>query len=261
MRYLILGCGWVGQSVADKWLADGHEVWASTTSVEKYHCLQDSGIFAFQYDFDTNDLPVEEMPATFDFILVSIPATNRHSVEVLKTRFEHVHTFLARLHYKKLIFLSSVGIYPDISARIDEASLEEGDLNEKLRLAERSMQLLSNAYVFRLGGLFGKNRIFAKYFENRVCTTGAQRANFVHLDDVMALLELAFRSSLRQPIYNLVAPEHPLKRDVVIASALKNSMALPKSFQNDESFQKVVLGASLQDELNYTFKYPSPLDF
>lgn len=34
MRYLILGCGWVGEFVANLWLKEGHEVWASTTTAE-----------------------------------------------------------------------------------------------------------------------------------------------------------------------------------------------------------------------------------
>lgn len=40
MRYLILGCGWVGEFVANLWLKEGHEVWASTTTAEKYHRLK-----------------------------------------------------------------------------------------------------------------------------------------------------------------------------------------------------------------------------
>jgi len=251
----------VGQSAAAKWLGDGHEVWASTTTLEKYHRLQDDGIFAFQYDFDTHDLPVESMPTVFDFILVSIPATNRHTVEVLRARFERVHTFLNRLQYQKLIFLSSIGIYPDISAYIDEYRLNEDSLHGKLKLAEQSIGQMERVHIFRLGGLFGKNRIFAKYFENKICSTGGQPANFVHVDDVTTLLELAFRSDLQHPIYNVVAPEHPLKKDVILAAAAKYNMALPSSFEDVDSFQKIVLGDLLQNELNYSFKFPSPLGF
>lgn len=261
MRYLILGCGWVGEYVARLWIAEGHEVWASTTSSEKYHRLLSDGIFAFVHNFDDDNAIPDNFPESFDYILVSIPATKRHSEDILVKRFDRVFGFVSGLTYNKLIFLSSVGIYPDISGDMFENGWESNQLDAKLLSAEESMRRLSGVIVYRLGGLFGQERIFAKYFQHKVCTTGGQLCNFVHLEDVAALIRLGFDSDLTNGLYNVVTPAHPLKHDVILASARKYGFAVPEAFRDEDSFQKKVHGSLLQDELNYTFKFPSPLDF
>lgn len=261
MRYLILGCGWVGEFVAKLWLKEGHEVWASTTTAEKYHRLLTDGIFVFKQNFDEKLTPVADLPKNFDYILVSVPATNKSSIEELTKRFLRVSDFLSGLNYSKIIFLSSTGIYPDVSKEIDEDSFVEDELQSKLLLAEKTIGLFQNTHIYRLGGLFGQNRIFAKYFQQKVCTTGGQFANFVHLEDVALLISEGFLKLLKHPIYNVVCPVHPLKQAVIEVSAKKYGFELPSAFNNVDSFQKIVNSNRLQNDLNYTFKYESPLDF
>lgn len=261
MRYLILGCGWVGEFVAKFWLKEGHEVWASTTTAEKYHRLLTDGIFAFKQNFDEQSTPVVNLPKEFDYILVSVPATNKSTIEDLTQRFLRVSDFLSDLHYNKIIFLSSIGIYPDVSKDIDEDSFDEDELQAKLLLAEKSIGLFPNTHIYRLGGLFGQNRIFAKYFQKKECITGGQPANFIHLEDVALLISEGFVKPLNYKIYNVVCPHHPLKQAVVEASAQKYGFELPTAFNDVDSFQKIVRSNRLQNDLNYTFKYESPLDF
>src|SRR5690606_24668961 len=92
----------------------GHEVWASTTQYEKYHRLKTDGIFSFIADFDKGSvLPDEFLPDQFDFVLNSIPASQKNSLSGLGTRFSNVKGFLENIQWTKQVFLSSVGIYPD----------------------------------------------------------------------------------------------------------------------------------------------------
>lgn len=261
MRYLILGCGWVGEFVAKLWLNEGHEVWASTTTDEKYHRLRSDGIFVFTHNFDKSATLPDDLPIDFDYILVSIPASSKSTIEQLTHRFFHVAQSLSTLTYKKIIFLSSTGIYPDVSKEIMEDTFAENELQEKLLLAEKAIGQFPRTHVFRLGGLFGLNRIFAKYFANKICTTGGQLANFIHLEDVARIISLGFVTPLTYAIYNVVCPLHPSKKDVIEASAKKYGFDLPSAFNDSASFQKIVRSARLQNDLNYTFKYKSPLDF
>jgi len=260
MRYLILGCGWVGTFVAKECLAAGHEVWASTRSLEKCHHLQGDGIFAFVLDFD-EDLTAPASLPYFDSILVSVPATSKSAVSEIQLRFERVRRFLAQLNYGKIIFLSSVGIYPDVSKLIREDSFEDRELNPRLLEAEHRMQQLPGVVIYRLGGLFGLDRIFARYFQGKVCTTGEQLANFVYIEDVSRLIILGIPHSFVHGIYNVVTPMHPLKEAVIRASAAKYQLDLPLRFEAGERFKKEVCGDRIRQELNYTFKYASPLDF
>ncbi|WDF67648.1 NAD-dependent epimerase/dehydratase family protein [Sphingobacterium oryzagri] len=259
MTYLILGCGWIGEALAQQLLLAGHQVYATTTQFEKYQRLRQAGIFAIQANFDTS-VNQQDFPAEVDYVLTSVPAVKRLAKDQLLGRFEAVQRLLSDLSYKKHIFLSSIGVYPDRDGVFTEDDVLDGN-HDNLQLAESMMLSLKNTIVFRLGGLFGGSRIFAKYFEDKVCTTGAQLANFVHRDDVIVLLVRAFEKELQASVYNIVAPEHPLKAEVIRASAAKYKYKLPTSFENQSDFQKFVSGRKIETELDYRFIYPSPLDF
>lgn len=209
-------------------------------------------------DFD-RELEPWALPTSFDYVLTSVPATSKFSQDVLEQRFTNVQKLLQRITYRKHIFLSSVGVYPDRDGVMDEHYAI--GLNSRLLFAEELLKSLPHTLIFRLGGLFGKSRIFAKYFANRVCTTGDQLANFVHLDDVVALLDLGFVHMEGGEVYNVVSPEHPTKEEVVRASAQKYGYDLPTAFEPDNSFQKIILSKKIIDQLGYQFQFSSPLDF
>jgi len=240
----------------------GHEVWASTTTYEKYHRLKADGIFSFILDFDCESFPEKaDLPDQFDFVVNSIPASQKNSLTGIENRFSNIKLFFGHIKWRKQVFLSSIGIYPDKDVVFDESYADTAELSSKLFLAEKCMLGLAHTIVYRLGGLFGKNRVFAKYFSERICTTGEQPANFVHIDDAVKLIEEASYHLLRHAIYNVVAPLHPKKMDVILASAKKYGYALPLAFEATDAVQKIVSGKLLQEELEYQFILPDPLQF
>lgn len=258
-KVLILGCGWVAEDLAFKLLESGFHVVVTTTSVEKSKVLLQKGLEAYVVDFDKN-IDSNFSVGDFDYVLTSVPAASKNTVEQTKYRFEQIKSFLENTSFRRHIYLSSTGIYPDCDGLFTEYYIKK-ELNERLSVAEQLMLTLSNSSVYRLGGLFGKNRIFAKYFENRICSTGNQVANFVHVDDVVDLIYKGFEIGLQSDIYNIVAPEHPNKEEVIRASAQKYGFQLPSEFKPENSFQKIVDGSKIINELNYSFKHPSPLEF
>ncbi len=259
-HFLILGCGWVGEAFAKLVVSRGHEAAVTVTSAEKAKRLQDEGINAMVHNFDQSArLPLDGLH--FDYILNSIPASKKSDITTLSLRFEQVADALQCVAYKKHIYLSSIGIYPEQSREFDEYFAVEKEMSEHLLLAEKEMHAVPHTVVYRLGGLFGQQRIFAKYFQGKICKTGAQSANFIHIEDVLALLWLGFMQPLSQSVYNLVCPQHPQKEAVIRASAAKYGYALPSAFKDEASYDKVVRGDRIARELQYTFKYASPVDF
>lgn len=257
-RVLILGCGWVGEEFAKSMVASGAEVWATTTSDSKITRFKELGVKPILANFDVEVNNLDSF-GEFDYVLNSVPASSRHQEEELKKRFHHIYQFLSRLKFGKQIFLSSIGIYPDIDGVFDESW--ESDLNVKLLLAENEMCQIKNTMIYRLGGLFGKERVFAKYFSDKICHTGNQPANFVHVEDVVKLVMLGFLNFVEGEKYNIVTPEHPTKKQVIIASASKYAFKLPLAFEPTATFQKIVSGSKIIAHLDYTFTYNSPLLF
>lgn len=258
MTVLILGCGWVGEAFAQLLKALGHKLYVSTTNMQKYHRLQADGISVVLADFD-QALHSADFPQQVDYVLTSVPASKSLQADELAARFQAIYTLLYKVQYKKHIFLSSVGVYPDTDGRFTEDSevLEDSHL----RRAELHLLGCANTHVYRLGGLFGEDRVFAKYFQGRVCTTGEQPANFIHRDDVLQLILQGFEQELKAEVYNLVCPMHPTKKEVILASAEKYGYQAPQAFVAGDSFQKYVSGSKLTEELGYSFLYPSPNDF
>ncbi len=70
---------------------------------------------------------------------------------------------------------------------------------------------------------------------------------------------------MRQPqwnqIYNVVAPEHPVRREIYARNAREFGYPLPDYADGAEEGYKVVSGSKLIRDLNYPFQYANPLDF
>ena len=258
---LILGCGWLGEAIAQDLKVKGWQVWVTTRNIEKYHRLTDDGIFAIIHDFDqqqTLGLPVE---VHFDAVLNSIPASQKNSLTEIECRFANVFDALSAISFNQHIFLSSVGVYPNLTGIYQESYSDELLMSPKLRKAELMMNNLPYTAIFRLGGLFGKNRIFAKYFQGKIVEIGDQLANFAHIEDIVEIFDQFVTHKKPAGYYNIVCPDHPQKKEVILASAKKYFFSYPLGFNPKNSFQKEVSAHKIIELLNYKFKYSSPIDF
>ena len=257
---LILGCGWLGSRVAELAIARGWKVTATLRNPEKAARLQAMGCQVVLLDFDKPQ-DFEGEFKEVDFVLNSIPATKRIEMSAVARRFDNLGSYLNTIKYNRQIFLSSIGIYPNRSGVLTEQYADE--LDEKLLLAEEKMLTFPHTSVFRLGGLMGENRILGKYFQNKICTTGDERSNLIHQEDAARMILQAFlHQDELASVYNVVSPEHPYKKDVIISSAKKYGFELPASFQGSQPVvNKVVDGSKLQRELSYSFLFSDPLEF
>lgn len=246
--------------MAELAIARGWKVTATLRNPEKATRLQAMGCQVVLLDFDT-PLDFEREFKEVDFVLNSIPATKRIEMNAIASRFDKLGAYLNTIKYHRQIFLSSIGIYPSRSGIFSEQHTD--GLDEKLLLAEEKLLTFPHTSVFRLGGLMGENRILGKYFQNKICTTGGERSNLIHQEDAARMILQAFLlEDELASVYNVVAPEHPYKRDVILSSAKKYGFELPASFQSSQPVSnKVVDGSKLQRELSYNFLFSDPLEF
>ncbi len=262
MDILIVGCGWVGTYIATELVGAGHRVWATCTSIEKARRLEALGLSAAVADFDRDEAFPDLGQKVFDVVIISVPITRKDHADVVQRRFEGLVGFLSQLSFNQSFFFGSVGIYPKVSARITETTFSDTALAPKLLSGETALRsAYLNVNILRLGGLFGFERVMAKYFAGKVCETGYQTANFVHVVDIYRIVAAMMTAGSQGKTYNVVCPEHPLKKEVIAVSAARYGYGMPIAFSEVDRTAKVVSPARLIADLDYRFAYRSPLQF
>lgn len=252
----------MGSFIAARMVDAGHRVWATCTSAEKARQLEALGLAATVVDFDRQEDFPELGRDAFDVAIVSVPVTHKDSAEGVHLRFARLVGFLSRLSFSQSFFFGSVGIYPKVSATISETTFTDAELEPKLLSGETVLRAAyPNLNILRLGGLFGFERIMAKHFVGKVCEIGYQTANFVHVVDIHGIVAAMIATGSHGKTYNVVCPEHPLKKDVIAASAAKYGYDMPVAFSEADRTAKVVSPERLIADLVYRFVYPSPIGF
>lgn len=248
--------------MATELVSEGHRVWATCTSPEKAQRLETFGLVAAVADFDRGEAWPDLGQRVFDAAIISVPITHKDDEKTIHHRFERLVTFLEQVSFGQSFFFGSVGIYPKVSATITETTFPDAELAPKLLGGERALRAAyPNLNVLRLGGLFGFERVMAKHFVDKVCEIGYQTANFVHVTDICGVVLAMMAAGVQGKTYNVVCPEHPLKKDVIAASAAKYGYGMPTAFTTADKTAKVVSPEQLMADLGYRFKYRSPLQF
>ncbi|TKI68638.1 hypothetical protein FCU45_09440 [Sulfurimonas crateris] len=155
----------------------------------------------------------------------------------------------------KIILMSSTSIYREFdsdvgeSAKITKRSLIKDAEDLMLGLKERVL-------IFRLGGLMGEDRVAGRWKSATDFSDGF--VNYIHRDDVINIVKKALKMGVDRGIYNLVAPQHPTRKEI----HEKNSQKYGSDIGTFSGFTKRrVLSGKIIKELDYTFLHPNPLEF
>lgn len=107
--------------------------------------------------------------------------------------------------------MSSTSVYKEFDEDIDESAIiTKGSLikeAEDLLLAQRERVL-----ILRLGGLMGSDRVAGVWKSATAFSDGF--VNYIHRDDVIAIVNKMLHAGVNSGIYNLVAPKHPTRAEI-----------------------------------------------
>ena len=243
MRIAIIGCGWVGKRLA-KYLTDkNHYVIATTTSSDKIADLQKLATEVHLLDFNSTQ--------NFDFLdhvdlaIFSMPISRDGWLEGFKNLNQK---------FPKTILFSSTGIYPKETKTFTEKDTE--NLRPDISNAEN---LVKGKYpqttILRFGGLMGDERSLKKIYQNRTPDHPQKKANYIHYEDILQVVELVIHSEKSGEIYNVVAPEHPSVAGILNLETDRISVNL------EENPQRIISSEHLIQDFNYTFIHPNPKYF
>uniref|UniRef100_UPI0040477228 epimerase n=1 Tax=Algoriphagus sp. TaxID=1872435 RepID=UPI0040477228 len=266
----IIGLGWLGEAAGLLLQKQGYSVLGSTTRLEKVGLLRNKGLDAVYFALDPNPKGTA-YAQLFDseILVVTLPPRSRKGDgEVYLQQLVSLRGLVEKSAVRQVIFISSTGIYPNISKAepyTEEEEISESKAGNAILLQAEALMGNSSKYdltILRMGGLMGVDRIPGVYFSGKEQVVGHTRVNFIHQVDAVGIIVWAINQGLWNQTFNGVAPEHPLRREVYQHNASTLGIPLPASFQNaaDEEVGRLISSEKIIST-GFTFEYPDPLTF
>ena len=264
----IIGLGWIGTPTANL-LKDSFQVIGSTTTSEKQEKLLSEGIDAIR--FSLNPHPEGDgFNALFqsEIVIVNIPPRSRTGDGAFHLeQIKYLKSLLNNSPVKKVIFVSSTGVYPN--ENIEGKYTEDFPVtlantgHDTIVRAEQMMESDRNydLTVVRFGGLLGDDRIPLRYFTGKDNVAGHTRVNFIHRSDAAKVLAWIVEKDLWNETFNGVAPHHPLRRELYQKISEETGIAPPASYQNELEGNDRLISSNRIRETGFEFGFPDPLDF
>lgn len=263
----IIGLGWIGLPLAELLQRNGHTVVGSTTSEEKQSKLKAQGIDAIKFSL----VPFPEGNGfqklfTSEVLVINIPPRSRTTEgKFYLEQLKFLRSMMDQSEIKKIIFVSSTGIYPDrsqVEAYTEEERITSESTGNITQLkGERTFESCEELTIVRFGGLLGDDRIPGKYVAGRENVNGSTRVNFIYRNDAARMLEWIIDKELWNETYNGVAPTHSLRKDIYQQNALDLGLEAPKSYMDaNERNDRLISGAKIL-KTGFEFDFPNPLNF
>jgi nucleoside-diphosphate-sugar epimerase len=237
----------------------GNTVCGSTTKIDKLAVLQTHGITPFLIR-----LPLEDVTdVSFfqsDVLVVNIPPRRKAGLtdEYLQ-HLEQLRNFLLTTSLRKIVFISSTSVYPDVNREVTEADASTESYAYKAEQIFFSSPFQTT--VLRFGGLFGPGRNAGIFFAGKIDIPGADSpVNLIHLDDCIAIISAIIRDGVWNEIFNACADEHPTRKNFYTTMAMQAGLVLP-TFSTVSLDWKRVSSEKLKQKLGYSFKVSDPMVF
>ncbi|MCZ4694070.1 SDR family NAD(P)-dependent oxidoreductase [Ancylomarina euxinus] len=245
----ILSCGWLGESLAVNMLEKGFNVKGATTSLDKKERLAEKGIDAFQLRFeDLND----EMKKFLNSEILILNLTIK-DIELYKQFLP----LLEQSPIKKLILISSTGVYKNSVKPVDENS----ELSESVWVSIENLMKDNLNYqttILRFSGLFGGNRKPGNFLSGKTVKNADAPVNLIHRDDCMQIINEIIKQDVWEECFNCTADTHPSKKEFYTKASDIIAVEHPIFDEEEGSLSsfKLITNEKLKRRLNYEFIHP-----
>lgn len=245
----IIGCGWLGSHIAES-LSDQYEIFATTTTESKVADLQSKGYHTTLVSFSDElnpEMKEWEAATDLDTIIICVPFSGIRGAQIpMNKRRENLLNFIG--DYKGQLFLmSSTGVY----AQEEKEFTEEDEAVENVESENFILEKFPQTNILRLGGLMGDQRLLKNYSISNL----DQLVNHIHYADICSVMEKMLEKQSQSKVYNVVAPIHPSKEEVISAQK-----GLPYHGERT-ALGRIISPEKLIKELNFEFQYPDPRYF
>ncbi|MBD8082037.1 NAD(P)-binding domain-containing protein [Chryseobacterium caseinilyticum] len=245
----IIGCGWLGNHIAER-LSNQYQIFVTTTTESKVDEFKSKGYKATVISFPNElDSEMKEWEAVkeLDAIIVSVPFSGIRGVQIpMNDKRENLLNFLGDFT-GQLFLMSSTGVYSQEDKEFTEDDQHAKDVESESFILEKFPQ----TNILRLAGLMGGERLLKNYNISGL----EQLVNHIHYADIAPVIEKMLDNQSESKVYNVVAPIHPNKEEVI--NAQKN---LPYDGERT-TVGRTISPEKLIEELDFEFQYPDPRYF
>ena len=245
----IIGFGWLGSHIAER-LSHQYQIFATTTTPSKAQDLSAKGYHATLVRFPDHldpEMKPWEVAKDLDAIIICVPFSGLRGAQIaMNDKRQNLLRFLG--DYKGQLFLmSSTGVYPQTEKEFTEDDKPAQDVESERFILEKFPQ----TNILRLAGLMGDQRLLKNYNISNL----DQLVNQVHYADICSVIEKMLDKQSISKVYNIVAPIHPNKEEVI--NAQKD---LPYNGERT-TIGRTISPEKIIAELDFEFHYPDPRYF
>jgi len=232
-RVLIAGCGYLGQVVADLFVADGWDVEGWTQSAESAAKISGK-VYLIRAGDVSNEDQVRAHTGDFDAVVHSA-STRGGDIDLYRRVYLNgARNLIERFRGSQMLFVSSTSVYAQTSGEwvTEESPAEPKHSTGKILRKAEELVFANRGTVIRLGGIYGPGRsALLRKFLGGDAIVDPQRDRFVnqiHRDDAAVAIQfLLKRQESAGEIYNIVDNEPIPLTEVYRWLAVKLNRPLP----------------------------------
>ena len=274
MKKLIFGCGYLGNRVAQAWLAQGDEVLAVTRSVARAKEFVARGIKPIVGDI-TDSLDLSDVDGV-DSVLFAVGFDRSCGKEIREVYVDGLRNVLQRLpdSFRRFIYISSTGVYGQTDGEwVDEDSpCEPERAGGQACLAAESLlqahEFETRTTILRLAGIYGPARLPRMkdvIAGNPIDSPADGYLNLIHVDDAVSVV-LATAQLADAPERIVVSDGQPVLRGEFYRELARLSGAPEPRFaasppasatHGRHSTDKRINNNRMRERLRITLRYPS----
>tara|TARA_B100000989_G_scaffold281728_1_gene246193 strand:+ start:439 stop:1233 length:795 start_codon:yes stop_codon:yes gene_type:complete len=241
----VLGCGWLGISLAKKFKKLNYQVLGSKTSLKGLSEIEKFGIEAYivvlKNDKSEGILPFIK---NIETLIISVPPQKKSFDSNFTVKIQTLINSIKSSSLKKILFLSSTSVYGSKGGVFDETKkcLPNSRTAQELYDCEKLIKGLAiPTVIVRLGGLIGEDRNPIYHLQNKIIKNPNGRINFIHRDDAVNGISTLVTNKKINGLFNLVSPHHPTRKSYYKYVSKKYNLKDPK-FENGEKVMRIING-------------------
>lgn len=248
----ILGCGWLGLSLAKHFAKRGFMVKGSTTSTNKLNLIEEVGAKPFIVNIDLEDDYTEFLDS--EILVIAITSKNSEAFRSLISQIENSTI-------EKVVFISSTSVYPFKNEIVTENSETVDSPLAKIEELLKNNTSFSTT-ILRFGGLFDEQRHPGKFIKRASQLENPNgRVNLIHKTDCITCIEEIINQNVWNEIFNACSDSHPTREEFYTIQMQNLNLEAPVFKQIVPVKFKSICSKKIKKQLNISFEYEDLMNF